>query len=193
MSPAKSAIKKPIINPFEQVGEFIQDTGKKAGEELVNIINPFPEMWGSPTPKPESIPGGPNFSPVDFDKLNKQYANQDNPDIDKIRQQLAGMQGGDNQQPQLTDEQLDQKRHNEFKREQDEFYAKLDKEKADKERQEAYEKEQQILAEEEANAQPDATPQGKVRKNILGGGHKKANMELPPEVRSERRGGAGKH
>ena len=191
--------KKPplVINPFEQLRDFGNDLKTKVPQEIVNTFIPGPELWKSPTPKPESIPGGPNFSPIDFAKLQGKYQEQDNPDIDAVRRELLGMGGGSdkNQTPQLSPEQSHMNRHRQFKREEEEFYLQLKQEKAEEERQRALEdqqKEEQEAA-EAAAAQQQSLPQGKQRKSITGGGHRKSNMELPPEVRSERKGGAGKH
>lgn len=193
--PVKSKITKAILNPFEQVSELAKDTIKKVPGEVVQTLNPMSEMWGSPTPKPENMPGGPNFNPVDFKKLEKSYAGQDSPDLDKIRAELAGQDGSGSDNSQMSDEQAKAARHKQYQSETEQYYAQKEQEEAEKEKQEEEAKQQQL--EEEAAAQQEAsqqsTPQGKVRKNILGGGHKKANMELPPEVRSERRGGSGKH
>ena len=191
--------KKPshVINPFEQLKDFASDVVRKAPTEVAKALIPTADMWGSPTPKPEQVPGGPNFSPVDFAKLQGKYQEQDNPDIDAVRQQLKGMkQGGEDQNtPQMTDEQLHMNRHRQFKREEKEYYLRRQQEEAEKERQEELARQQQDQEDAEAAkaAQQQSAPQGKVRKNILGGGHKKANMDLPPEVRHERKGGAGKH
>ncbi len=198
MSTTKPAIKKTFVNnPFEQIKEFTSDTARKAPQEIINTFIPGSEMWGSPTPKPEEVPGGPNFSPVDFEKLQSQYQQQDSPDIDKVRQQLLGLQGGStaNQAPQISAEQLHQQRHNQVKREEEQQYLRTKHEEEEEIRKEELEKQQEEQAEAEAAeaAQQQSSPQGKVRKNVLGGGHKKSNMDLPPEVRHERKGGAGKH
>ena len=199
MTAQKSASKRPplAINPFEQLRDLVSDTAQKAPREIVNTFIPGPEIWKSPTPKPESIPGGPNFTPVKFDQLQKKYQEQDSPDIESVRQQLMGIQQKPSADlaPQPTAEQLHMSRHNQYLREIEEHHLKLKREKAEEERQEELEKQQeeQKEADQKAASQQQSTPHGKVRKNILGGGHKKANMDLPPEVRHETKGGAGKH
>ncbi len=186
-----------VINPMEQLKDFGSDLAKRVPQEIVNTFIPGAEMWGSPTPKPESMPGGPNFSPVDFAKLQGKYQEQDNPDIDAVRRELMGMGGGQSQNatPELPPEQAHMNRHRQFKREEEDHYLRRKQEEAENERQEELEKQQQEEQEaaEAAAAQQQAAPQGKQRKSIMGGGHRKANMDLPPEVRSERKGGAGKH
>ncbi|CAN5225697.1 hypothetical protein BH09PAT2_BH09PAT2_01270 [soil metagenome] len=197
MAPTKPLTKKPlVINPFEQLHELGSDTRKKIPEALADVFIPGSEMWGSPTPKPENMPGGPNFSPVDFDRLQNQYKQQDSSDIDKARQQLMGAQNkGENTESGPPSEQEILNRHKQYKNEEEQYYLERKQEEAEKEQEEAMQEQQkeQEEADQAQAAQAESTPQGKVRKNVMGGGKRKANMDLPPEVRHERKGGAGKH
>ncbi len=198
MSSTTKPKKNPlVINPMEQLKDFGSDLSKRVPQEIVNTFIPGAEMWGSPTPKPESMPGGPNFSPVDFAKLQGKYQEQDNPDIDAVRRELMGMGGGQakNETPELSPEQMHMRRHSQFMNEVEEHRLKREKEEEEKEYKEEMERQEQEKQEAEAAAaaQQQSAPQGKQRRSILGGGKRKANMELPPEVRSERKGGAGKH
>ncbi|MDA1317258.1 MAG: hypothetical protein O3B87_04505 [bacterium] len=180
----KTNTKKPFLNPFEQVAEFAKDTVVTTAKELVKTVNPLSELFINPTQK-EREKGNNNFTELDFDKLQKQYSQQDNPDLEAIRAQLgADGAGGNEVSEDMTDEQLKAQFHKRVMREEEEENLREEQEKEENERQKAMEAQQQAQA-EAANAQPLETPKGKVHKNILGGGRPKATSELPPEIKPD--------
>src|SRR5690606_12619968 len=130
--------KKPlVINPFEQLSDLARNTARQIPEALVNTLIPGSDLWKSPTPKPEEMPGGPNFSPLDFEKLQSKYQEQDSTDIDNVRKQLMGLQNGNGKNAsEPPQEQLHLQRHKQFKREEEEYYLRRKQEEAEKERQE---------------------------------------------------------
>ncbi|MDP4011805.1 MAG: hypothetical protein Q8P72_06295, partial [Candidatus Roizmanbacteria bacterium] len=112
--------------------------------------------------------GNNNFTELDFDKLNKQYGEQDNPDLEAIRAQFKAQY------------------HKRVQREEEEENLKEEQEEQEEEREEALKDQQKAQAEAAANAAPLETPKGKVHKNILGGkGNMKASTELPPELKAD--------
>ena len=161
----KTKTPRPYLNPFEQVAELGKDTLVTAVKEVVKTANPFAELFTNPTVK-EREKGNNNFTELDFDKLNKQYDEQDSPDLEVIRTQLKAHY------------------HKRVQREEEEENLKEEQEEQEEERQEAME-EQQKAQEEAANAQPLEAPKGKIRKNILGGARPKATSELPPELKAD--------
>lgn len=158
---------KPYLNPFEQVVELGKDTLATTVKEVVNTVNPFAELFTNPTAK-ERAKGNNNFTELDFDKLNNQYSEQDNPDLEAIRTQLKTQY------------------HKRVQREEEEENLKQEQEKQEEERQEALDDQQKAEAEAAANAVPLQAPKGKVRISILGGkGNVKASTELPPELKAD--------
>ena len=154
------------LNPFEQVTELGKDTLVTTVKEVVKTANPFAELFTNPTAK-EREKGNNNFTELDFDKLNKQYSEQDSPDLEVIRTQLKAHY------------------HKRVQREEEEENLKEEQEEQEEEQQEAME-EQQKAQEAAENAQPLEDPKGKVRKSILGGkGNIKASTELPPELKAD--------
>jgi DNA-binding transcriptional MerR regulator len=176
---------KPYLNPFEQITDLGKDTLVTAVKEVAKTVNPLAELFVNPTAQ-ERATGNNNFSELDFDKLNKQYSKQDNPNLEAIRAQLKGGSNGENETPQeVQDEQLKAHYHKRVQRDEEEENLKEEQEEQEEERQEALEEQQKAEAEAAANAAPLQAPKGKVLKNILGGkGNMKASTELPPELKA---------
>ncbi len=189
MAQPKLPQKNPFISPFEQAGELAVDTSKKIVPELLKTFNPFSGMFETGTRHKEQREKPTNHTPLDFAKLQKTYAENDASQLDAIRKQF-----------ELTDEikqpnedALKLRRHRQFQGEQQQYYAKQDQEKEQQEQHEiAIKQQEEEQREKERAAQSASLPKGKKRINILGGGHKKASTDLPPEIRAERRPGSGK-
>ena len=117
MQPTKKPPVK-IDNPFEKVAEFAQDSVKQA----IDVFNPVADMFGKPEGAVE-MEGKNNHSQVDFSKLEKAYAAQDQEAIEKYSQELN---------PKSAEEQAHRKRHQEVKREEEEYYMRTKQEEAEK-------------------------------------------------------------
>lgn len=165
-------------NPFESIAEF----GVSSVKQVVDTLNPLssilehPSHSSSPAEKAHSPenqkPKG--HTPLDFNKLGEKYKNQD----ESVHQQeLASLRQRYFKRIKNEDEQLLQEHHNK------------DQEKL---KQEAYEEQvkQQQIQERLAKQQQQDEPHGKIRKNILGGGKRKADISR--EVAYENKGQRGR-
>jgi len=184
MSKSKSK-QKSVINPLETLTEFAKDTIEKAAEEIPEAVVPFApvvkEMFGNPT-KAERDKGNNNFTELNFDKLQKKYDQQDADKLNDVRSQLGGNKSEINPKQQQYDY------HRRVQREEEEQKLKTEAEEEEKKRQEALgeqQKKQKKEEEEIQRQQAGSMPKGKVRKTILGGEHRKATSELPPERRPD--------
>lgn len=94
------AVKKIIQNVFEQVVDTGRDMAKSSAKQVKETFSPwdmirnsFTEEKASPDQNTQSkskevLGKGKNNTPLDFDKLQSQYANQDKQKIDVMKQRL---------------------------------------------------------------------------------------------------------
>ena len=176
--------KKPkiIYNAFEQTVELGKDTARKAVYEITKTFNPLDLGFEHPT-NAERKKGNNNFTDLDFDKLQKQYDQQDSSKLDAVRAQLD-TSSNEQQNPN----QLKYNFHRRVMREEEEYNAKKEQEEEEKKRQEALEEQQKKQATEETKKKQSAeiTPRGRIRRSILGGkSNLKSSTELPPELKPD--------
>ena len=164
--------KKPYINPFETLA----NNAHPKSAEIPNI----PGMLQSP----ENMKQMENFSPMDLEKLNKAYTNQDQKSLDELRKNMT---------PEQLKEQEKMQFFKRYKREEEEYYYKRKQEEEENKRQEAeaeFQKKHQLEQEQMAE-QGGELPQGKIRKNIFGGAKQKTNMKIPPAATTENKPNKG--
>jgi hypothetical protein len=164
--------KKQYINPFEA----LENKSHQKSGEIPNL----PDMMQSP----ENIKKMGNFSPMDLEKLNEAYANQDQESLDELRKNMT---------PEQKKEQEKVHFFKRYKREEEEYYYKRKQEEEEKKRQEAEEEFQKKrqAEQEQMSQQGGDLPQGKIRKNIFGGGKQKTNMRIPPPSNTENKPNKG--
>lgn len=164
--------KQPVINPFES----LEHKSRPKTHEIPNI----PGMFQSP----EDIKKMGNHSPMDLEKLNKAYANQDQKTLDELRKNMT---------PEQRKEQEKIQFFKRYKREEEEYYYKRKQEEEEKKRAEAEEEYMKKRQEEQAQmaSQGGDLPTGKIRKNIFGGGKQKTNMRIPPPSTTENKPNKG--
>jgi len=135
--------KKFFSDTFEQVGEFGKSTVKKTGQALAQTFSPLklaeflihpPTDETAPDKKKEEE-GRKNHTPLNIEKLQKNYQKQDNQRLEAMRQRLFQLVKGQEEeqiQRKKQEEQL-KKRQEEVDKEQ----QKKEKEKKEKERKTA--------------------------------------------------------
>ena len=169
---------KFVINPFEQIGEFVKDTAKETVNSVVDILNPFSNPDARHNSKKEKLNSA-NHTPLDLENLNKSYQDQSNPQLDAIRAQLG-------LKPDTTsgNGNLEKQYHDRVKQAEIEYLEKEKREKEQNLQEELAHEQEKLRIENENAAQAPANPKGKKRKNILGdGGHRKSSAELPAEFK----------
>jgi len=164
--------KKFLSDTFEQVGEFSKSTVKKAGQALAQTFSPLnlAELLINPA-KTETAPDKKkgeedkkNHTPLNIEKLQKNYQKQDNQRLETMRQRLF----------QLVK-----------KEEEQQIQRKKQEEQQKKEEEEIKKGEQKKEEEEKARRQQIAAiPSGKIRRSIFS--RKKVaerqNMEVKPST-----------
>ncbi|MCX6732184.1 MAG: hypothetical protein NTV98_01440 [Candidatus Roizmanbacteria bacterium] len=170
------AIKKIIKNAFEQVREVGSEMAKSSVKQVKETLSPWEMIRNSfsETDKTNQTPdaklkemqaknGGTN-TPLDFDKLNKSYANQDQQKIQMMKQRLFQM----------------------VKRDDEKTLQRSEQGKAEKQRQEAYEESEKKRRMEEQKRQSamSAAPEGKSgRGSALSRKKRKATEPQPAETK----------
>lgn len=167
------AVKKIIQNVFEQVVDSGKDMAKSSAKQIKETFNPwdiirnsFTETKSTPdqsvkSQAKETLGKGKNSTPLDFDKLQKQYANQDKQKIDVMKQRLFQLVKRDEENMLMKGKQ-----------EKAEKERAITQEEADKKRREEEKKRQQTYA---------AAPQGKTgRGSALSGKKRKKPTEPQP-------------
>ncbi len=158
-------------------GSFISDTFEKLdiGEGAKKAVKPLAEMSGkmlesvfdlqSPTERGmEEIEKGQNTkksTPLNFQKLQKKYADQDKQKTDALRQRLFQL----------------------VKSEEEKTVMKMHQEEMEEKQKELYEEQEKKRKVEEKKKQEQmlGIPQGKIRRSIFS--HKKAAQREQTEVR----------
>ncbi len=139
------AVKKIIQNVYEQVRESGRDMAKSSAKQVKETFSPW-EMIRNSFDTKESPDGnkdqlskikeeagkGDKHTPIDFDKLQKSYADQDKQKIDMMKQRLfqlvkrdeektvmKGKQEKAEKQQAVTQEEIDKRRREEEKRRQE--------------------------------------------------------------------------
>jgi hypothetical protein len=162
------AVKKIIQNAFEQIRETGKDMAKSSAKQITETLSPWDMIRNSFTEdkqtnqNPESqlkeMQGkGDKHTPLNFDKLEKSYADQDKKKMSEMQQRLF----------QLA------------KREEERSVSKSHQEKAEKERsinQEEFDKRRR--EDEKKRQQSFSAPQGKLK-----GRRKKAAEPQPAETK----------
>jgi hypothetical protein len=145
-----------LSDTFEQLAEFGQSTAKQTGKAVKETFIPLTR----PSQKEKSANSKPGHTPLDFDKLNKSYRNQDDLKAKALAARLFQLvKSGD-------EKVLEEKKQKQ----------------AEKERAEAQEAEnKKRKAFEEKQKQSAATPHGKERRSIFS--HKKVAEREQTEVK----------
>lgn len=155
-----------------------------------SFFNPFEQLFER-KPKNETSPQAPvapqiedtggksngEYSQVDFEKLNKAYATQDDAELAKVREQLS---------PEDVKKQDHAVFFKKYKQEEEVYYETRKREEEEKKLAEERQKLEEQRQEQEAlttQQSEDTLPKGIIRKNILGGSNKKADLSLPPEMK----------
>ena len=170
------AVKRVIQNVFEQVLETGKDMAKSSAKQVKETFSPWEMIrnsFGDGTSSPEqkinsqakeTAGNGKNNTPLNFDKLQKQYANQDKQKIDVMKQRLFQL----------------------VKRDEEKTLMKSKQEKAEKERSIVQEEVDQRRREEEKKRQQAfaGAPQGKSgRGSALSKKRKKPTEPQPAETK----------
>jgi hypothetical protein len=156
---------------FEQIAELGGSTAKKTVKAVTQTLNPLNTL----TPSTETLSKeqqekmkseakkNNNSTPLDFNKLQQTYQDQDKIKEDALRRRLFQLVKDDEKKVIETNKQ----------------------EKAQKEQQEAQDDVNKKKHLEEKNRQTESgsSPKGKERKSVLGGGKKKASMEQHAEYK----------
>jgi hypothetical protein len=154
---------------FEDIGEQLLELGKstakktvKAVVQTVNPLSALDSQNSNSLANPNSLknPKSPKSTPLDLDKLQNKYQDQDKMKTQALRQRLFQM-------VKSGDEKL---------------LMEKKQEEMQKKRQEAYqEQEKKRREQEQKNKQGDVAPQGKVRRSIFS--HKKVAKREQTEVK----------
>jgi len=126
------ASKKIVTNAFEQVIEASKDMAKSSAKQIKETFNPWDMIRNSFTEtnpqkdienkmKSNESPGkGDKHTPLNFDNLNKSYADQDKQKIDAMKQRLFQLVKSDSEKTdQKTKQEKMQKERNEQQEEVD--------------------------------------------------------------------------
>lgn len=174
------AVKKIIRDAFEQVFETGRDMAKSSAKQVAETLSPWDMIRNSFTEQKngqkdqqqkakEQMGKGGNNTPLNFDKLQKSYANQDQKKIDSMKQRLFQM----------------------VKREDERTIQRSQQTKAEKERSEAQEEAEKRRREEERrrqNAMGNA-PEGKSGRGTALMGKKKKRQATEPQPAETKPGG----
>jgi hypothetical protein len=126
------ASKKIVTNAFEQVIEASKDMAKSSAQQIKETFNPWDMIRNSFSEenpqkdlenkmKSKEAPGkGDKHTPLNFDKLNKSYADQDKQKIDAMKQRLFQLVKNDSEK---TDNKTKQQK---FQKERDEQQQEMD-------------------------------------------------------------------
>lgn len=154
---------------FEQAAEFGKSTAKQSGQALKSTFNPITlaEQAFGKTPNDKGIEQlekgkskKQNHTPLDFQKLQDKYNNQDKAKTDALRNRLFQIvKGGD-------ERLLQEQKQKELEKKRKDEYMIQDKKRKDDQ------KKQQLSG---------PIPQGKVRRSIFS--HKKVAQRSQVEVR----------
>lgn len=178
------AVKKIIQNVFEQLAESGRDMAKSSVKQVKETISPWEMIRNSFTDDEKSKSGkGPqemqklkemqgkdaSHTPLDFDKLQKSYANQDQQKIDSMKQRLFQL----------------------VKREDEKTLQRVEQKKQEKvqiETHEEAEKKRRIEEQKRVNSQ-SAAPEGKSGRGTALSGKKKKRQPLEPQPAETKPGG----
>lgn len=165
-------VKQVVQDAFEQVVESGQTMAKSSVKQVASTFNPWDMIKNSfqnggessPTPqelqkKQEQLDKQPGSTPLDFQKLQKNYAEQDKHKIDAMKNRLFQMVKGQ-----------EERQLQEGKRKKLEQERQVNWEEDEKKRR-AYQEQQR--------RNMSAEPQGKERGSILGGKKKKKSVMEP--------------
>ncbi len=177
------AVKQVVRNVFETIGEdVVKGTAREVGRAVVDIgkgivVEPFShtdflkEVYGTREAHPshEQVKNS-NATPLDTDllKMRAQTKQNDEAQMDAIRQQFFSRVGQEGQQAR----------------------QELDYEQRVKAQQEIQQQQTQAQQAQQAMQQPQEEPMGKIRK-ILGGKRPKGGMRIQPQ-NFERKSNKGK-
>jgi len=168
---SKGTLKSNILESIETLG---RDTAKGSLDALKKTFNPL-ELIGKAAgletktsdPK-EKTKNRKNHTELDFEQLQKQYDNNDKSKLDAYRQKLFQLVKSGEEKAITEDKQ----------------------EKQQQAKQETInQKQQEEQKKKRINAQSQTGPIGKLRKNILGGGKRKANVQLEQSVEYKQNAG----
>lgn len=178
------ALKKIIKNAFEQLAETGRDMAKSSGKQVKETFSPWDMIRNSFSEDEKSKSGkgpqeiqklkemqgnGGGASPLDFDKLQKSYANQDQQKIESMKQRLFQM----------------------VKNEDEKIIQRKDQKVAENKQVESQEIAEQRRREEErrrVNSQSNA-PEGKSGRGTALSGKKKKRQPLEPQPAESKPGG----
>ena len=174
------AVKKIIKDAFEQVFETGRDMAKSSAKQVAETLSPWDMIRNSFTEtahqdqnaqlKSKERQGrGGNNTPLNLDKLQKSYANQDQKKIDSMKQRLFQM----------------------VKREDERTMQRSQQTKAEKERTEAQEEADKRRREEERRRQGAMgnAPEGKSGRGTALMGKKKKRQATEPQPAETKPGG----
>jgi hypothetical protein len=174
------AIKKIIKDAFEQVFETGKDMAKSSVKQVADTLSPwdmirnsFSEQKDSQTDQlkkaREQMGGGGNNTPLNFDKLQKSYANQDQKKIETMKQRLFQI----------------------VKKDEEKSLQRSHQTKAEKERTVAHEEAEKRRREEERKRQETFSnaPEGKSGRGTALIGKKKKRQASEPQPAETKPGG----
>jgi hypothetical protein len=174
------AVKKIIKDAFEQVFESGRDMAKSSAKQVAETLSPWDMIRNSFTEQKdgqndqlqkakEQRGKGGNNTPLNFDKLQKSYANQDQKKIESMKQRLFQM----------------------VKREDEKTLQRSQQAKAEKERSEAQEEAEKRRREEERRRQgaQSNAPEGKSGRGTALSGKKKKRQATEPQPAETKPGG----
>ncbi|MEI6532654.1 MAG: hypothetical protein WCO06_02325 [Candidatus Roizmanbacteria bacterium] len=160
---APNKIKKRTIvnNTIEQLKDLAVDTAKGSVGAIKDVSSPssfFESLLGFDKPKDNSDQQkdlmeqlknkGEKHTPLDFDKLNGKYQNNDKMKLESLRRHLFSL----------------------VKREDEKVQVNKQHAVAEQQRQQEYNNQQMMAQKQrEQNQQGGGTPQGKIRRSVLGG------------------------
>lgn len=168
-------IKKKIKHIVEDSGERLKHSAKETAKETFTLLSKdvISQLTGKEVGKEPQ-----NFTPFNDEvrkKMGDNFASQESPELQKVREQLAG-----HTQPDALKEQLKQRRFDQFKQEEKRTHEELKAEEAQMKRREEEEKQQEEEQRRRQSYVPMDAPQGKAARGGLFA-RKKKKTQLTPE------------
>lgn len=130
-----------LSDTFEQLAELGQSTAKKSAQAVAStfsplkiaekIINPTGESTSESTNPNETKNKKPSHTPLDFEKLQQKYAQQDRQKLNQMRQRLFQLvKSGEKEAIQKLQHEEQQRKFQEQQKEEEEKRRKIQQEKA---------------------------------------------------------------
>jgi len=167
---SKGTIKSNILESLEALG---RDTIKGSFESIKKTFNPLELMSkaagleNNSQDVKESFKNKKNYTQLDFDKLQKQYNNKDKAELNAYRQSLFRL----------------------VKSGEEKALAEEKQKKEQKKTQEDQQNQQDAQKEKQTKSQSQGGAIGKTRRSILGGGKRKANVQLEQSIEYKQNAG----